>query len=95
MPLGLMKGWMLTFMLAFWRMSSSNISNILRKGARILSFSKIMTLSTLAKRPKPSFKIIEFMLWTGQLSLQTSIPLSIFGNSSSSCLPSMKIPYKG
>jgi len=62
MPLGLMKGWMLTFMLAFWIMSSSNLLSISRKGARMLSSSKIMTPSIPAKRPKPGLKTIEFML---------------------------------
>jgi len=59
MPLGLRAGWMLTFMLAFWRMNFSNLSSTSRKGARMSSSSRIMTLNILAKRPKPGSKTIE------------------------------------
>jgi hypothetical protein len=44
-----------------------------------LSFNKIMTPSTLAKRPNNGFKIINIKLWTGLHNPQTSIPLNTFG----------------
>ena len=49
-----------------------------------------MTQSTHARRPRTGSKTIRSMSWHGQHSLQTSIPLNIFGVFSKGSLPTTK-----
>ena len=71
---------MLTSTLKFWRMTFSQACSFTTKTPRILFSSRTMIQSTLAKRPRSGFKPMDSMSCHGQLSPQTSIQLSIFGN---------------
>jgi hypothetical protein len=70
--------WTLTSTVAFWRINSWAVSNILRKSTRISFFNRIMILSIRAKKQHPGSKITRFRSWTGQLNPQISTLLSIF-----------------
>src|SRR6267154_1572636 len=48
----LMAGWIVTFTFKYWRMNCSILCSIMVSILLILSFSRIMTLSTLVKRPR-------------------------------------------
>jgi hypothetical protein len=64
------------FMYKSWMKNFKKASNLTRM---TLSFNKIMTPSTLAKRPNNGFRTMNVKLWTGLHNLQTLAPLNTFG----------------
>src|SRR5258705_13089219 len=61
---------------------------------RISYSSKTMTQNIHQKEPGIGLKAMKSLLWTGQHSLLTSIPLNIFGNFSRQGLLPMKTPLQ-
>src|SRR6267154_818141 len=79
MHAGLMERWMETFMCKSWMKNFKKATSFTIKPRMTLSFNKIMTSSTLAKRPNNGFKTMQIKLWTGLHNLQTLAPLNTFG----------------
>src|SRR5882762_6731356 len=76
---GLMGGWMETYISGFWMKNSKKVSSFTTKPRMTLSFNKIMTPSTHAKRPPPGSKTIIMKSYHGLHSLQILILLNICG----------------
>jgi hypothetical protein len=91
----LMGKWILTFIVAFWRMISKDLSSYSWRSIKISSFSRIIILSIRASKQYLDSKTTKSMSGTGQLNLQISIPLSIFGFISKEGSQHIKIPLVG
>jgi hypothetical protein len=61
----LMKKWILTFIVAFWRMISKDLSSYSRRSAKMFSFSRIMIPSIRASKQYLGSKTTKSMSWTG------------------------------
>jgi len=71
---------MVIFTLQFWRVNYKIASDIRAKITLIPFFSRIMTPSTPAKRPKSGSMTMVFESYYGQYSLQILTQLSIYEN---------------
>ena len=69
-----------TLMCRSWMKNFKKASSFTTKPRMTLSFNKIMTPSTPAKRPNNGFKTMNIKLWTGLHNPQTSAPLNTFGS---------------